>query len=111
MVLWMRKTMTFVELVVEDLTRLGGPMGTETTSEILRKAFPNTEAAKEWAEKDHKKRDNREPIRWVRSGKNGWCSGDLLSHMYTTEVRKIEEMNEEGKKSRRGSKQTRRRKS
>jgi hypothetical protein len=80
---------SFFELVATDLTHLGGPMGTEKTYTIFRKAFNSVDDAKKFAEKDHKKRDNREKIQWKCSKDNTWTSQDLLSHAYEIQVRKI----------------------
>lgn len=80
----------FFELVCQDLTNLGGPMGSETTSDIFRKAFGTLAKAQKFAENDHDERDNRNEIRWKKDGRNEWYSGDLLSHDYTITVKKIE---------------------
>ena len=84
----MKKPTEFVELICEDLSSVGGPMGSEHVTVIFRKAFSSVETAKEYAEKDHKKRDDRAPIVWKRDG-NRIHSGDLLSHSYELTKRKI----------------------
>lgn len=71
-------TMTFI-LEIEDLTNLGGPMGTEyTTSEY--KYFNNQDNAKRYAEKHYDSGKTR--IEWSRRD-NYITSGDLGSVMYT----------------------------
>ncbi len=82
--------MTFYDLICEDYTRLGGPMGTESTSEIFRKAFSTPFKAKQFAEKDHRNRDHRKAIEWTTENGTQWYSGDLLSHAYSIEKRTSE---------------------
>lgn len=60
----------------EDLTGLGGPMGTEQTSTNFRLYFKTLEDAKAHAEKNYKA-----TIKWNK--KDGeWSSGDLSYVMY-----------------------------
>lgn len=81
------------ELESENLTGLGGPMGTERTWTNWRKFFSTVEAAKEFAEKDYKR-----PINWSASKGptcNGIpidlaCSGDLGFVMYHIRCVKVE---------------------
>ncbi len=55
------------ELRSENLTHLGGPMGSEYTYDNWRKHFTKIEFAKEYAEKDYlKKNNNPEKIKWVK---------------------------------------------
>lgn len=82
--------MRFFELVCTDLTNLGGPMGTESTSEIFRKAFTSVLKAKVFAEKDHNKRDRRSRIKWEKGRRKYWYSGDLLSHSYEIHNREVQ---------------------
>ncbi len=80
----------FFELVCQDLTSLGGRMGTEMTSDIFRRAFGTLKNAQKFAEKDHEKRDDHNEIRWKKDGRDQWYSGDLLGHDYTITAREIE---------------------
>ena len=82
------------ELVSENLSGLGGPMGTERTWTNWRKFFKTVKAAKNAAESDYGK-----PIEW--SQKKGptrnfkpidlTCSGDLRYVMYHIVEVKCEE--------------------
>lgn len=63
-------------LISEDLTSLGA-MGSRTTTN-WRKYFKSLVSAKAFAEKDY-----GEPIKWGRSSRNAYCSGDLRYVMYT----------------------------
>ena len=78
------------ELESENLTGLGGPMGTEETTINWRKFFTTVEKAKEFAEKDYKKKGGREEFDWHEDD-GEWCSGDLLFVMYNIRPVKVEE--------------------
>lgn len=78
------KKPTIYKLVIEDLTHLGGPMGTERTYVIGREYFLSLEKAKKFAEKDYSKRSNGETFKW-----KGLSSGDLSFIMYTITKIKI----------------------
>ena len=82
--------MEYFELTCEDLTNIGGPMGTETTSVIFSRAYSTLQKAKDAAEKDHKRRCNSMPwaIKWTDSGRR-INSGDLSSHTYYIEKKKV----------------------
>jgi len=75
------------ELVIEDLTGLGGPMGTEVVRTIGRELFTSVGAAKEYAEKHYagqlKNAYSHVPreIHW-KTRKNYWTSGDMYFIMY-----------------------------
>jgi len=75
------------ELTSTDLTNLGGPMGTESTSENFHKLFASLESAKSAAERDYNQ--SRGPIKWKRNGR-GWTSGDLGYVMYDIEKVRVE---------------------
>ena len=69
------------EAVSENLTNLGGPMGTKSTSTNWTKLFSDPDDAKEYAMKDYEKqtRGQREPIMhkdWIKT-KEGWRTEDL----------------------------------
>jgi len=74
-----------IELESENLSGLGGPMGSEHTSTNWTKLFTTVKAAKAAAEADYGK-----PIKWSRANSptcNGrpidlTCSGDLFHVMY-----------------------------
>ena len=84
------KTMNVYELLCEDYSGLGGPMGTEKTYPIFNKLYSTTKKAKEAAGKDHARRGGKdgEPIRWRKVGGNLY-SGDLRSHGYTIAKKKV----------------------
>jgi hypothetical protein len=69
------KTKIF-KLVSENLTNLGGPMGTERTFENWSKLFTDIDVAKAYAVTDYKK-----GINWI-TDKNRIHSGDLGYVMY-----------------------------
>lgn len=69
----------------ENLSCVGGPMGTEHTWADWTKPFSSLALAKAFAEKDYKKHDGREEFEWHSTGRGRWCSGDLLSVMYNIE--------------------------
>ena len=81
------------ELESENLTQLGGRMGTETTSTNFRRFYNSIALAKKAAEKDY-----GQPITWDR--KKGptcnlkpidlTCSGDLGHVMYHIKKVKVE---------------------
>lgn len=64
------------ELVNEDLTNLGGPMGTEYTVTRWRRYFDSAKKAKAAAVKDHEA-----AIEWHKMG-HGYRSNDLGHTMY-----------------------------
>lgn len=70
------------ELESENLTHLGGLMGTEYTFPNWRKFFSTPELAKAAAEKDYGK-----PLKWLKT-KKGWRTEDLRYVMY--HIRKVE---------------------
>ncbi len=65
----------------ENLTGLGGPMGSERTWTNWRKFFKTVSSAKAFAEKDYGK-----AIQWDKSN----CSGDLRYVMYHIKRVKVE---------------------
>lgn len=60
----------------ENLSHLGGPMGSEYTTTNWRKFYKKSKNAKLFAEKDFGKK-----IKWIKK-KEGWRSPDLLYVMY-----------------------------
>jgi hypothetical protein len=72
------------ELRSENLTGLGGMMGTERTWTNFRKFYSSTELAKDAAEKDL-----GEKINWKKTT-NGFNSGDLGHVMYHIKKVKVE---------------------
>lgn len=65
----------------ENLTLLGGPMGTERTFTNWVKYFKSLAAAKKYAEADYVKNRGTESVKWKSSSK-GWWTNDLLFVMY-----------------------------
>lgn len=78
------------ELHAEDLSRLGGPMGTETVRTIYRKFFSKITFAKYYAEREYALRGHRTTeIKWSASHQGRvWTSGDLGFVKYT--IRPVE---------------------
>jgi len=83
----MKKHGKIYEAIAEDLTNLGGPMGTEEVYEKWRRLFYQPSAAKEYCEQDYKKY-HRSSFKWKKDGQ-GWSSGDLLFIMYSVRPVKI----------------------
>ena len=78
--------MNIYMLTSEDLSHLGGPMGSEYTTTNYVKPFEDLEAAQEYAEKEYK----RGKITWTKDKKKAkWCSGDLAFVMYNIEEVKV----------------------
>jgi len=69
------------ELINENLSGLGGPMGTESTTECSMGHYNELENAKKAAEKDYGKK-----IKWEKT-KKGFRSPDLVYVMY--HIRKV----------------------
>jgi hypothetical protein len=83
------------EAISEDLTNLGGPMGTESVSDNWRKLFDSVEKAKEYCEKDYAKiTKGAHPtrvskIKWSKR-KEGFQTQDLLFVMYYITKKKVD---------------------
>jgi hypothetical protein len=83
--------MLFV-LESENLTGLGGPMGSEHTSCNWARYYKTMDKAKLAAKKDYKKECNGKPeeeIKWSK-GKNNCSSQDLRFVMYHISSMKVE---------------------
>jgi hypothetical protein len=66
----------------EDLTGLGGSMGTDKTEIIFEEYFESLTDAQNFAEKHYNKgKKEKDKIKWVREEK-GFTSGDLRWIMY-----------------------------
>jgi len=77
--------MIVYKLRSENLTNLGGRMGTEYTFDNWSKLFNNIADAKKHAEKDYGK-----PIEWKENSNGNVSSGDLSYVMYIIEPTKVE---------------------
>ncbi len=75
-------------LIAEDLTGLGGPMGSEATFTIFRKHFRKIENAKATAQLHYNK---EEPLVWKGDDHNGWLTRDLGHVMYEIRLIKVED--------------------
>jgi hypothetical protein len=78
------------KLISENLTNLGGPMGTEHTFANWVKYFDSVDNAKEYAMKDY---TNGGILRWTFEwvmDLNGWRSPDLGFVMYHINEVKVE---------------------
>lgn len=70
------------ELTSENLTGLGGMMGTERTWNNWHKLFRRVSAAKAFAETDYRRQTRqREKVEWQREGLS-WRTQDLAFVMY-----------------------------
>lgn len=77
------------ELESENLTKLGGRMGTESTSTNWVRYFSSIDKAKKAAEKDYKKNGGEDVIKWSKS-RYGSSSQDLLFVQYSIQPIKVE---------------------
>jgi hypothetical protein len=76
------------KLVNEDLTHLGGAMGTEYTRTRWARLFESVEGAKKAAEMHYATMES-DAIKWQWAG-SYWHSGDLRHTMYTITREKVE---------------------
>ena len=78
--------MKFYELESENLSGLGGAMGTEKTTINWTKLFRSEKKAKLYAEKDYEKQRNSEetpdPIVWTENEDGSFSTQDLSFVMY-----------------------------
>lgn len=72
--MWMAKS--------ENLSHLGGPMGTEYTTTNWRKYFKAFKNAKAYCKADYKKKTGKS-FKWRIANQHTACSGDLSFVMYT----------------------------
>ena len=77
--------MEIFQLTSEDLSNLGGPMGTESTTTNFSKPFSTLEKAQKYASRDY----TSGKIEWRKNGRNKWTSGDLAYVMYSIEKIKV----------------------
>lgn len=76
--------MKYFEVRSENLTNLGGPMGSEYTFDNWSMSVSSVEKAKTIVEKDYKKECGGTPeqiIKWIKKGKN-YQTQDLRFVMY-----------------------------
>ena len=76
-------------LIAEDLTHLGGPMGSEYTTKSIVGHYSTIKLAKAKALKIYQGNRRQETISWEKRG-TGFCSGDLAFVMYHIEKVKID---------------------
>ena len=76
---------------VEDLSSLGGPMGTENVHTIESRLFATREVADKWIRKHYKKTYGREfKFKWgKRSGENRWYIDTGGIHGYELSKTKV----------------------
>jgi len=79
------------ELRSENLTHLGGPMGSEYTTTNWRKFFKSLDGAKECAEKDYADHKGSVPLKWTKNDKGKLSTGDLGYVMYHIKEIKTED--------------------
>ena len=89
----MNRIKAVYELESENLTGLGGPMGTERTTINWSKLYYDVASAKEAAEKDYKKRCQcgelpPDEIVWTYENRY-WHSQDLRFVMYNIRRKKV----------------------
>jgi hypothetical protein len=76
--------MKYFEVRSENLTNLGGPMGSESVHDNWSKSVSSVEKAKAIVDKDYKKECGGNPwheIKWTKRGKN-YQTQDLNFVMY-----------------------------
>lgn len=78
------KEVKLYELISENLTCVGGPMGSERTWQNFRKIFSSLEEAKKHAEKDYEN-----SLDWIKT-KEGYRTQDLGHVMYEINILKAE---------------------
>lgn len=77
------------KLVGEDLTRLGGPMGTDRTETVVEEYFECLTDAQSFANAHYNRRKKeKSTIKWERQN-GGFTSGDLNWIMYDITPLKI----------------------
>jgi hypothetical protein len=79
-----QKIVNVFQLESENLSHLGGPMGSEYTTTNFTKPFGSLVAAKEYAEKDYRKQagKNGNEIKWVRENSTHVRTEDMGFVMY-----------------------------
>lgn len=82
--------MEIYEAEAEDLTHLGGPMGTEYTTGYYLGLFGSEALAKGAAQKHWTGNKQKGTLKWLKEGKS-WRTEDLGWIMYHVKVRKINE--------------------
>ena len=76
----------------ENLTHLGGPMGTEYTYDNWIKYFDSIEKAKAYALNDYRKEtQSKDKLKWIDNGHGGVRTEDLLFVMYRIAPVKFED--------------------
>lgn len=76
------------EAIYEDLSHLGGPMGTEYTTEHSLGVFDDPQKAKNACQASYKKEGVKTLLKWIKSGEN-LRTPDLGFVMYHVRIRKI----------------------
>ena len=78
-------------LCSENLTNLGGPMGTEYTYNNWVKHFDSIEKAKAYALKDYQKEtQSKDKLKWLGDGEDAVRTEDLRFVMYHIKTVKVE---------------------
>jgi len=79
-----KKKVVVFQLTSENLTHLGGQMGSEYTTTNFTKPFSDLVTAKQYAEKDYRRQagKNGRPIVWVRENSNYVRTEDMSFVMY-----------------------------
>jgi hypothetical protein len=84
--------MNVYELIYEDLTHLGGPMGSEYTTSKSMGLFASADAAKKAGSSDYfrrtAKRGTRRSFDWYSEGRD-WRTDDLGFVMYWVKERAV----------------------
>lgn len=81
-----KKIKAIYSLTAEDLTNLGGPMGTEYTETMWIKYFTSKEKAKKYAEKHFKG-----SLKWIKNEDGGVRTPDMGWVMYYINLIKVVE--------------------
>lgn len=88
------KSKMVYELIYEDLTHLGGPMGSEYTIRTSMGLFSDPNAAKGAGHNDYMlrtsgKKDRHRDFTWLEKGPGEWRTPDMGFVMYHVEARRI----------------------
>lgn len=89
----MKKESIGFTVISEDLTHLGGPMGTEYTTTNWERNVSKLDKAKKIAQDDYDsqiREINKQPLKWLKEGK-GYRTEDLGFVMYHIKPIQIED--------------------
>ena len=82
------KKLYIYNLICEDASHLGGPMGSEYTEHIFTKPFSDLQKAKNYAVKYSERKYWEDWMKWKKDGKNSWYL-DEGSYIFTIERKEV----------------------